>query len=204
MTVDIKINELQRKGGKMEDSLIIDMLFERNERALEQIDVKYSRLYLSIIREMLWDENDVSECANDCLLAVWNSIPPNRPDNLPSYICKIARRLGINRYRYNTRQKRSDGYTAMLSELEDCIPDRTETGFGDNDIPPEKFSRLLEEFISSLDAETRVLFVRRYVYFESVASLSDRFQMRENLVAVKLYRAKQRLKKFLEKEGIYI
>lgn len=188
----------------MEDSVIIDMLFERNERALEQISIKYSRLYLSIIRETLRDENDISECANDCLLAVWNSIPPNRPSNLPSYICKIARRLGINRYRYNTRQKRGDGYTALLSELEDCIPDKSGAAFGENDISPEKFSRLLKDFIASLDAQTRVLFVRRYVYFESVASLSQRFEMKENLVAVKLHRAKQRLKKILEKEGIYI
>jgi RNA polymerase sigma-70 factor (ECF subfamily) len=186
----------------MEDKVIIDMLFERNENALEQINAKYSRLYVSIIRETLSDESDVCECANDCLLAVWNSIPPNRPDNLPSYICKIARRLGINRYRYNTRQKRGESYTKLLSELEDYLPDNSQNAFFSGEVPPEKFAAVLEDFVRSLDASTRVLFVRRYVYFESVASLAERFEMKENLVAVKLHRAKLKLKKILEKEGI--
>ena len=89
----------------MEDSKIVEMLFERDENALEEISRKYSRLYTGVLRETCRDESDVSECANDCLLATWNSIPPNRPNNLGSYLCKIARRIGINKYRHNTRQK---------------------------------------------------------------------------------------------------
>ena len=74
----------------MDDNRIIELLFERAENALDEVSHKYSRLYKGIIREVLSDECDVEECENDVLMAVWNTIPPNCPDSLSSYICKIA------------------------------------------------------------------------------------------------------------------
>ena len=189
----------ERKGGSaMEDSKIVEMLFERDENALEEISRKYSRLYTGVLRETCRDESDVSECANDCLLATWNSIPPNRPNNLGSYLCKIARRIGINKYRHNTRQKRGEGYTALLGELEDCLPDES---VDLSAVPQGKIKKILEDFLKGLDGETRVLFVRRYFYLESVASLAEHFEMRENLVSVKLHRSRARLAKILKEEG---
>ena len=187
----------------MEDSKIIEMLFARDEQALSSLSQKYSRLYLSMIREILSDESDINECANDCLLAVWNSIPPNRPNNLPAYLCKIARRISINKLRYNKRQKRSESYTLVLSELDDCIPACDGTNELSEGEVSEHFKNVLEDFVSSLDARTRILFVRRYMFFESVSNLAKRFEMSENSVSVKLFRAKKELKKILEKEGFY-
>lgn len=110
----------------MDDNMIIASFWERRESVLEDVSAKYAKLYHGILREILIDEGDVEECANDTLLALWNSIPPNRPNHLPSYICMIARRIGINRYKHNTRQKRGGGYMLLLAELEDSIPDETE------------------------------------------------------------------------------
>lgn len=182
----------------MDDSIIIDQLFGRAENALDELSRKYSRLYKGILREMLGDERDVEECESDLLLALWNSIPPNRPGSLPAYICKVARNIGINRLKYNKRQKRDCGYTIALSELDDCIPDRESDGREESG----RIGSLLSDFIRNLDAETRILFVRRYVYLESVTSLAGRFGMSENHVSVKLFRARNKLKKVLEKEDI--
>ena len=66
----------------MDDVRIVELLFERTDTALEEISNKYSRLYKGIIRGVLGDECDVEECANDLLLAVWNTIPPNKPDQV--------------------------------------------------------------------------------------------------------------------------
>lgn len=187
----------------MDDKLIVSLFFERDERALSEVKTKYSRLYRSMLREALNDESDIEECENDVLVALWNSIPPNAPDDLASFICKIARRIGINRYKYNTREKRGGGYTVMLSELEDTIPDRTpeaNIGFEDG----EAVKKIISEFLASLDKETRVLFVRRYFYMESVGSLAERFEMKENAISVRLSRARKKLKQMLMKEGIYV
>lgn len=186
----------------MEDGKIIELLFDRAENALDEVSGKYSRLYKKIIREVVNDECDIDECANDVLLAVWNTIPPNRPDSLSAYICKIARRIGINRLRYNTRQKRNTGYLVMLSELEDCLPAEEPTD--DNDEYSENIRSVLSDFIRNLDPETGIMFVRRYMYLESVAELARRFEVDENRVSVKLYRARKKLKKVLEKEGIKV
>lgn len=186
----------------MDDSRIIEMLFERIETALEEVSHKYSRLYKGIIREVLSDECDIEECGNDVLLAVWNSIPPNTPTSLPSYICKIARRIGVDKLRYNTRQKRNTGFSIMLSELGDCLPaeeipeSRNEDG--------ETIRSVLSAFLRGLDPETEILFVRRYMYLESVTDLAKRFDLDENRISVKLYRARKKLRKMLEKEGVII
>ena len=186
----------------MDDNRIIELLFERAETALNEVSHKYSRLYKGIIREVLSDECDIDECANDVLLAVWNTIPPNRPNSLTAYICKIARRIGINRLKYNTRQKRNTGYIVMLSELDDCLP--AEEPIDNSDERSEIIQSVLSDFLRDLDPETEILFVRRYMYFESVAELAQRFELDENRVSVKLYRARKKLKKVLEKEGIKV
>lgn len=113
----------------MEDKQIIDMLFSRDEQGLRMIEDKYANLYKSILRQALSDKSDIDECANDVLMALWNSIPPNYPDHFPSYIGRIARRIGINCFKHNTRHKRNSQCTVLLSELEGCIPsnDRVES-----------------------------------------------------------------------------
>ena len=186
----------------MDDYRIIELLFERAEHALDEVSRKYSRLYKGIIREVLGDECDVEECGNDVLLALWNTIPPNRPNSLPAYICTIARRIGINRFKFNTRQKRNTGYMVMLSELEDCLP--ANEPIADSDEQDARIHTVLSDFIRSLDPESEILFVRRYLYLESVTDLAKRFELDENRISVKLYRARKKLKKVLEKEGIKV
>ncbi|MGM9680459.1 MAG: RNA polymerase sigma factor [Eubacteriales bacterium] len=186
----------------MDDEKIVNLLFDRSENALDELSRKYSRLYKGILRETVGNEFDTEECANDVLLAVWNSIPPNRPTSLPAYVCKIARRIGIDRFRYNMREKRCSDCTLPLSEFEDCLPDR-ETDCDDRD-SDETLKSVLSDFLRSLDTENRILFLRRYFYLESVASLAERFCLSENHVSVKLYRARKKLKKMLEKEGVSI
>ena len=186
----------------MDDKMIIELFFCRCETALDEISYKYSRLYKGILREILSDDCDMEECANDVLLALWNTIPPTRPISLPSYVCKIARRIGIDRLRYNTRQKRNNGYTLMLSELEDCLTSDESTI--ESEEKSKFISSVVSDFLRSLDPESEILFVRRYFYLESVTELSKRFKLDENRISVKLYRARKKLKKLLEKEGIKI
>lgn len=183
------------------DVQLIAGLLERRESALEALSQQYGRLVRKLLRELLSDPSDVEECANDVLLAVWNSIPPHRPTNLSSYLCKLARRIGIDRYRRNTRQKRGAGYTLLLSELSDALPDTNATSFPPTEDP---LPDALDRFLQILDPVSRVLFLRRYVMMESVKSLSTRFEISETTLSVKLLRIRKKLKEFLKKEGISV
>jgi RNA polymerase sigma-70 factor (ECF subfamily) len=74
----------------------------------------------------------------------------------------------------------------------------------DSEERAEAIRRTVADFVKELDSETRVLFVRRYFYAESVKELSKRFGMSENAISVRLHRARARLKLLLEKEDIHV
>ena len=83
----------------------------------------------------------------------------------------------------------------MLSELTDILPDRSMEEVGDIS---DRIGRVVSDVLRALEADTRILFVRRYFYMESVRTLSERFGMSENVISVKLYRARKKLKKELQ------
>ena len=187
----------------MEDKEIINLLLNRSEIGLKELKEKYSNLYGGIIRNMLEDKRDAQEVEDDLLMAVWNSIPPNNPNSLIAYVCSIAKRLTINKFKYNNRQKRSAEYEVLLSELGDCISDdNTVESVEIEDL--QKIREELNRFIAKLDKFSRYLFVRRYIFNESILSLSKKFGVRENSISVKLYRIRKRLSKRLKKVGVKI
>ena len=188
----------------MEDREIIGLLFERSEDGLKELERKYAKLYRSVLNGILADKGDAEECENDLLVAVWNSIPPNAPEYLSAYLCRIAKNIAINRYKRDSRIKRDGGLAVLLDELEDCLPQIDGGGY-DNEAKYDSqiISEVIETLLGTLDTETRVLFVRRYMYGESVSSLAERFGIGERYISVKLFRVRKRLKKELEKEGIF-
>ena len=188
----------------MEDIEIIELLFDRQENALVQITIKYAPLYKNIIKKLLEAPSDIEECENDVLLSIWNSIPPARPTNLAAYICKLARNISINKYKYNSRKKRTAIHTAILCELDECIADNGSYSDFSALEKSKEIKEVLSKFLKELDAENRILFIRRYFYLESIASLSKRFKMPQNTVSVKLHRSRQKLSKLLRKEDITI
>lgn len=183
----------------MQDAAIVELLWERSEEGLTLLDRRYRGLSMGVMAGILESAADREECYNDLLLAVWNSIPPNRPDSLEAYLCALSRRVAIDRYRYNTRDKRNAPYTLVLSELEDCLPDVDGPESEDGAV-----TDALNRFLTGQDAVTRVLFIRRYVMGETTEALAKRFGMKENAVSARLYRARNRLRTFLRKEGIRI
>lgn len=60
---------------------------------------------------------------------------------------------------------------------------------------------LISLFLDRLDRKSRLLFVRRYYFSDSTAKLADMFSISENNVSVKLHRIRDKLKKYLKKEG---
>ena len=77
----------------MQDRNIIEKLFARSEEGLTLLDSRYRGLIFSVMTGVLDNAADREECYNDFLMAVWNSIPPNRPDSLEAYLCTLSRRI---------------------------------------------------------------------------------------------------------------
>lgn len=185
----------------MEDNEIIELFFMRSERGIEEISRKYGGILRKIAWNILNNPEDAKECVNDAYLGVWNSIPPNRPNPLLTYVCKIVRNLALKKYRYNTALKRSGYGEISFSELEECIP---ATGKETGECTEEELVRVIEVFLDSLDKKSRMMFLKRYWFADSVSSIAREFGMKENAVSVKLLRIRKKMRKYLEKEGIRV
>ena len=59
----------------MEDTVIINLYFDRSEKAIQATEEKYSKYCFSIAWNILYDKEDSDECVNDTWLAAWSSIP---------------------------------------------------------------------------------------------------------------------------------
>ena len=184
----------------MEDSCIIELFFARMEQAIAELANKYGGLCRSIAYNILQSWQDAEECENDTYLRVWDTVPPVRPNSLRAYVSRIMRNLSLDRVRYYTRQKRSAAYDALLSELDECIPDRQDVAQAADDT----VAQAVEAYLRTLDARTRVLFVRRYFHMESVESLAQRYGLKASSVSTRLTRTRARLREWLEREGVVL
>ena len=180
----------------MDDNKIIELLIRRDEAALTELRNKCGRLCNSVARNILSQPEDAEECVNSAFYQLWNSIPPDRPDNLSAYLCRIVKNFAIDRLRYNSAEKRNSDFAVSLDELAECIPD----GSGD-DIGSEKLAEVISRFLRAQDDVRRRIFVRRYWYGDSVARIAQHFGMKESTVSTYLFRTRKKLKTFLEKEG---
>ncbi len=177
----------------MTDSDIIRLFLERDEQAISATEAKYGRYCMAIAQDVLGNAQDAEECVSDVYLKVWNSIPPDEPDSLKAYVATVTRRLAINRYHSQRAAKRNRELEVAFEELEACIPAPEEA---ESELP-----ELLNEFLAGLKPADRRLFVRRYWYAMMPAELAKREGMSVNAVTVKLYKIRNKLRKFLEERG---
>lgn len=182
----------------MEDERIIALLFQRSEEALRCLADKYGRVCHSMSYRILGDRRDAEECVNDAYLGVWNSVPPQRPDPLAAYLCRIVRNLSIKRYHANRAAKRHSGYDLALEELAKSIPS-TQTVEGE--LAAKELTRCLNEFMTALPERDRVLFLRRYWFADSLREAGAQVGITEKHASVRLTRLRKRLRKFLEERG---
>ena len=151
---------------------------------------------------ILLDNHDAEECVNDTLHRAWEAIPPKRPEFLGAYLSKITRNLSLKRWRSASAQKRGGSQAdLMLSELTDTIPQSQplEGSFEYN-----QTVQAINDCLRGMDANNRVVFVRRYFFGDSVQDLCRQFKSSESKIKSILFRARQKLKIHLEKEGVVI
>jgi RNA polymerase sigma factor (sigma-70 family) len=185
----------------MEDSKIIDLFFDRSERAIIELSNKYGKICSRVSLNILNNPLDADECINDAYLGVWNNIPPQKPDPLLAYVCRIVRNLSIKRYYSNTAFKRNSYYDIAFEELENCI---TSLNSIDREYNANELSEIINDFLDTLDKDNRVMFVRRYWFSDSLTELAKTFEITEHNASVRLFRIRGRMKKYLTERGVIL
>lgn len=184
----------------MDDSGILDLYFDRSERAIAETHTKYGKYCFSIAYNILANREDSEESVNDTYLAAWNAIPPRRPPALAAFLGKITRNNAINRWNARSAYKRGGGeMTLALDELEECICGKQNV---EDAYSQKETVRSFNRFLSTLRETDRNVFLRRYWCLDSIADIASSFGFSESKVKSMLHRTRQKLRKHLEKEGL--
>ena len=191
----------QQKGytAMMEDFQIVDLYWDRNERAISESDEKYGRMLRSLSYSCLSSREDAEECVNDTYLDAWNTMPTERPTYLGAFLSKITRRRSIDRYRRDHREKRG-GIENLTEELTDCIPDGGSTPF--EELEKGRLREAINTFLESLPQEKRVMFVQRYFYAAPISHIAQSLKMSDSNVKVTLHRLRESLRRYLVEEDL--
>ncbi|MGN0582387.1 MAG: RNA polymerase sigma factor [Oscillospiraceae bacterium] len=185
---------------KIDDEEIIDLYWSRNERAITETDKKYRNKCISVARNILSDLSDAEECLNDTYLTAWNLMPPERPLKFPSFLYKIIRNHSLNRLQYKGSKKRKNEYNLSIDEINESISFSENAESRINEI---ELAELLNKFLESLDTEKRVIFIRRYWYFDAYSDIARRCSLTEDNVRMILMRIRKKLREFLIENEVF-
>ena len=83
----------------MDDFEIVNLFWERDEKAISETSKKYGNYCKSIADSILHNDQDSKECENETYYRAWKSIPPHRPKVLSAFLGKIIRRIAFDKLR---------------------------------------------------------------------------------------------------------
>lgn len=182
----------------MDDEQIIELFFERNEEALSAVSLKYGRYCDIIVKNVIGSASDAEECVNDTLLDVWNSIPPNKPENLRTYVGKIARNNALDRLKRDTAKKRGGEMQAIVDELADFSSDYSVEAVAEQ----RELLAEINNFLQRLTERKRKVFVLRYWYCCEVSEIAAVTGFTEANVYNIIKRERKKLLEYLWKRGV--
>ena len=184
------------------DEKIIELYWERDEKAIEETDFKYRKYLFSVAYNIVHDRLDSEECLNDTYLGAWNAIPPARPHALKAFLTTITRRIAIKRYQSGFRQNVIPSeMTISLSELEDFLSDDDDV---DSKIDAEELGHIISGFVRSLPMRRQFIFMSRYYVADPIDTIAGDLSLSRSMVNKELAAIRSALKEKLESEGYSI
>ena len=108
------------------------------------------------------------------------------------------KRLALSKFRHNTAEKRQCDQYLSYDELSEFV--------SGTENPEEasimaELSNSISDYLSSESKQNRIIFIRRYWYYDSAEEIAKAFNVSPNTVWSILSRMRKRLKKYLQKEG---
>ena len=184
----------------MEDSKIIDLFWARDEAAIVQTDAAYGKKLHALANKILNNREDAEEAVSDTYMTTWEIIPPQRPNHFYAFLASICRHLSFHKVDWRLAAKRNAPIVSLTEEMELCIPDTRR----DLELEGREIGHVMDAFLESLPKETRLIFLRRYWHMDAIAEIAARYGMTESKVKMQLSRTRNKLRTYLEREGIQV
>ena len=156
----------------MEDSLIVDLYFERNDQAIAETQNKYGRLCTKIAAGILKRYEDAEEA-----------------------VSRIVRNTALNIC--DSMKRRS--CEELYGELAEVIPD---TAAVEERADCREITRHLNDYLHSCKQRNRDIFTARYYFNMSVRDIAERMDMTETAVKTRLSRIRADLRAYLVEQGV--
>lgn len=184
------------------DEEIVDLYWNRNEKAIDETDKKYGKYLYTIAFNIIHSRLDCEECLNDTYLGTWNSIPPKRPSALQTFLSRITRNIAVDKYRERSASKR------IPSELLDSLDELGDTLSYDGSVEEEAavsaVAEELNKFLRELDERDQFIFVCRYYYCDTVSDLSKMLSVSERTVFRAISKMREELRERLKEGGVEV
>ena len=185
----------------MEDTLIIDLYFERNEQAIAETEQKYGKYCFTVANNILSNGQDSEECVNDTYVKAWNSMPPQRPSALKLFLARITRNLAFDKVKKETRQKRGgSNLTLALDEISEVVSDGESV---EDEIEAKELMLSVNSFLRTLTARDCNVFVCRYFYLDSIDKIAEKYGLSDKNVSKILSRTRIKLREYLINKGYF-
>lgn len=184
------------------DEQIIELYWDRNERAIHETEVKYGKMLFRIAYNILHDRLDCEECQNDTYNGIWNAIPPTRPTVFQAFITQIMRNIATKRYKEKTSQKRVPSeMTVSMDELHSFLHE--------NEIPEAEYAaaelgKMISDYLRTLSDRKQYIFIGRFYMAETIEYLADKLGVGVATVHRDIDKIKQGLKEHLKRNGVYV
>ena len=173
----------------IEDEKIIDLFFNRSEKAIQELDIKYGKVCHKLSYNILNNKQDAEECVADTFIYLWEHPEKFDPEkgSLKSWLCIVVKSRAIDRFREITRRGVLPLEEAVLAQA---------LGLQEEAMRKETRRELLET-VNSLDEPGREILVRRYYYDQKPRQIALALGMTVKQVDNSLYRSKRLLREKL-------
>ena len=193
--------EDQKTGKPLDDSAIVGLFLERDERAIKELDLKYRKYLLSVARSYVRDETDCEECLDSVYVSVWNAVPPAKPAVLKAFITTLMRRTAINLFNAKKRQKRIvSEYTVSLEELEELEKTASDGKSVEEAAEEKELASIVNGYVRSLPDRQMYVFVGRYYALKPISQIAKELGVSVSTVKREIEAIKDGLRKKLESE----
>ena len=181
----------------MEDKKIVSLLWQRAEQAITLLAKKFGAGLHRLAMNILGSHQDAEEAVSDTYLAVWNTVPPQKPDPLSAYVYRLGKNAALKKHRDNTAQKRDSRYDVSLDELAGCVAGCSL----EEEWEARELGRAIDRFLTRQTEQNRIIFLRRYWFGDSVKEIAALYAMSPGSISVRLSRLRDALRDYLQKEG---
>ena len=162
------------------------------ERALEALFLEHHQMLYRTAYGMLKNPADAEDIPQTIFLRLLhNGIPPNLETGAKRYLYRAAVNLCLDVIRTRKRRKLVEGVEGLNIPIESSS----------DSLDLEEMDSRLAEALAELRPETVEILVLRYVHNYREAEIAKILGIARGTLAIKLFRARRRLKKLMQDSG---